>query len=104
MPFDISMCTARDAFPLGLYLGGLAITHRHALPSCGPAYSQGALFTVCHALRATELGPGRGGGAEVAEARPVLPAAARCCLLAARCCLLGLWLPGDLASGLIETD
>ena len=38
------------------------------------------------------------------QARPVLPAAARCCLLAARCCLLGLWLPGDLASGLIETD
>ena len=97
MPFDISMCTARDAFPLGLYLEGLAIIHRHALPSCGPAYSQGALFTVCHALRATELGPGRGGGAEVAEARPVLHAAAL--LLLAGCSLLltgalAAWRPG----------
>jgi hypothetical protein len=101
MPFDISMCTARDAFPLGLYLGGLAITHRHALPSCGPAYSQGALFTVCHALRATELGPGRGGGAEVAEARPVLPAAALL-LPAAACWLLvaAYWGSGCLATWL----
>ena len=93
MPFGI---TARDAFPLGLYLGGLAITHRHALPSCGPAYSQGALFTVCHALRATELGPGRGGGAEVAGT-----ASAPCCcpLLLAGCSLLltgalAAWRPG----------
>ena len=98
MPFGI---TARDAFPLGLYLGGLAITHRHALPSCGPAYSQGALFTVCHALRATELGPGRGGGAEVAEARPVLPAAALL-LPAAACWLLvaAYWGSGCLATWL----